>query len=93
MSSHFIIILIIFLGIWGFVSKRKHLLNILLSLEFIALNIFMLVGLLLVPQTGASFLIYFLIIVVCEGAVGLSLLVCLVRVHGNDIVGSIRLHR
>lgn len=81
------------MGLWGFVSKRKHLLNMLLSLEFIALNIFLLVGLLITPQTGSSFLMYFLIMVVCEGAVGLSLLVCLVRVHGRDLVGSLQLHQ
>lgn len=81
------------MGLWGFVSKRKHLLNILLRLEFIALNIFLLVGLLIVPETGSSFLIYFLITVVCEGAVGLSILVCLVRTHGSDMVASFTLHQ
>nr|BBB16280.1 NADH dehydrogenase subunit 4L [Pagurus minutus] len=64
----------VFSGLWSFVSYRKHLLNTLLSLEFIMLGIF--------------FLLFFLTLAACEGALGLSLLVSIVRSHGNDYFNS-----
>nr|AXS65296.1 NADH dehydrogenase subunit 4L [Histeroidea sp. 5 KM-2017] len=72
-------------GIYVFSSKRKHLLTVLLSLEFIVLSLFILFmdSLFLMDYSFYNSMV-FLIMSVCEGALGLSLLVSLMRVNGND---------
>nr|AXS65587.1 NADH dehydrogenase subunit 4L [Cleroidea sp. 5 KM-2017] len=76
-------------GSLSFTLKRKHLLLMLLSLEFIMLSLFF--GL-FVYLSGMSYELYFSMLFisfgVCEGALGLSLLVFMVRTHGNDYVQS-----
>jgi len=78
-------------GLWVFVSKRKHLLNTLLSLEYIMLSIFWFISLHL-SGVGheAYFVLFFLTLAACEGALGLALLVSVVRTHGNDCFRSFR---
>lgn len=78
-----------FSSILVFVSKRKHLLLILLRLESSVVALY--VGLFFIlGETNFEFFfsIIFLTIRVCEGALGLSLLVLIVRVHGNDFILS-----
>jgi len=81
-----------FSGVWGLVRMRKHLLVTLLSLEYIVLVLFffirLLVGYLMVE---GYILLFFLVFSVCEGALGLSLMVILVRSHGRDVCGSYNL--
>nr|YP_009116266.1 NADH dehydrogenase subunit 4L [Astacopsis gouldi]AJD22610.1 NADH dehydrogenase subunit 4L [Astacopsis gouldi] len=76
-------------GLGAFISKYKHLLNVLLGLEFMMLSVF---GMISVSMTGAGsevyFVMFFLVLVACEGALGLSLLVSIVRSHGNDYFSS-----
>lgn len=81
-----IVVFIIFLiGNIIFVSKHKHLLIVLLRLEFIVLRIFffLLIYLRLI-EINIFILIVFLVFSVCEGALGLSILVSIIRTHGND---------
>nr|ANI87262.1 NADH dehydrogenase subunit 4L [Metopaulias depressus] len=79
----------IFCGLWGFISYHKHLLNSLLSLEFMMLGIFWLLSLqMLNVGSEIYFILFFLTLVVCEGALGLSLLVLIVRSHGSDYFKS-----
>lgn len=74
-----------FRGIIVFVSNRKHLLSILLSLEFIVLGLFLFLFMYLNLINFESFFrIMFLTFRVCEGALGLSILVSIIRTHGND---------
>lgn len=81
----FVGIRVIFSGILVFVSKRKHLLIILFRLEFIVLGVFMLLSLsFLLFNSEIYFSLFFLTLAVCEGALGISILVSLVRRHGND---------
>nr|UFZ13839.1 NADH dehydrogenase subunit 4L [Neochauliodes meridionalis] len=76
-------------GIWVFVSKRKHLLLMLLSLEFIVVCLFSwLMWFLLVFNYEFYFSMVFLTFTVCEGALGLSILVSMIRTHGNDYFNS-----
>nr|UFZ12757.1 NADH dehydrogenase subunit 4L [Sialis jiyuni] len=76
-------------GIWVFSMKRKHLLAILLSLEFIVLSLFfMLVMFLKLYNYEYFFSMMFLTFSVCEGALGLSILVSMIRTHGNDYFQS-----
>ncbi|WP_228824859.1 NADH dehydrogenase subunit 4L, partial [Nocardia blacklockiae] len=63
-----------------FVLNCKHLLSILLSLEFIVLSLYlMLVYYLIFINFEIYFLIIFLSFRVCEGALGLSILVSIIR--------------
>nr|BDL61398.1 NADH dehydrogenase subunit 4l [Percnon planissimum] len=82
----------VFCGLWGFVSYNKHLLNSLLSLEFMMLGIFWLLSLqMLMIGAEVYFCLFFLTLAVCEGALGLSLLILIVRSHGNDYFKSFNL--
>jgi NADH-ubiquinone oxidoreductase chain 4L len=86
------IIMLVFMGIIVFVSKRKHLLATLLSLEFIVLTLYLfLFGYLLNLGSELYFSIVFLTFAVCEGALGLSVLVSIIRTHGNDYFQSFRI--
>nr|UFQ24737.1 NADH dehydrogenase subunit 4L [Diestrammena japanica] len=85
----FFMILIIMCGIWVFCSKRKHLLATLLSLEFIVLGLFfMLFNYLNLMGYELFFSMFFLTFSVCEGALGLSILVSMIRTYGNDFFQS-----
>lgn len=82
-------IFIFFSGIIVFCSKRKHLLLMLISLEFIVLSLYYLIIVYLrVYDYEFFFRIVFLTISVCERALGLSILVSMVRTHGNDYFQS-----
>lgn len=72
-------------GVLYFSFKRKHLLLILLSLEFIIISLFLGLSLYFYNFSYEEFfLIIFLTFRVCERALGLSILVRLIRVYGND---------
>nr|QJF46882.1 NADH dehydrogenase subunit 4L [Marasmia exigua] len=89
------LILVIFMFIIGnmiFVSKHKHLLIILLSLEFIVLSIFFfMIFMFSYIEYDMYMLMVFLVFSVCEGALGLSILVSMIRTHGNDYFQSFNL--
>nr|YP_009110421.1 NADH dehydrogenase subunit 4L [Striacosta albicosta]AIX11765.1 NADH dehydrogenase subunit 4L [Striacosta albicosta] len=87
-----IFILMFILGNLIFISKHKHLLVILLSLEFIVLSVFffLLVYLSFIDY-DMYMLMLFLVFSVCEGALGLSILVSMIRTHGNDYFQSFNL--
>nr|WNS59328.1 NADH dehydrogenase subunit 4L [Cetema sp.] len=73
------------MGLLVFVSSSKHLLSMLLSLEFIVLMLFFLLFIYLNFMNFEMFFsMMFLTFMVCEGALGLSILVSLIRTHGND---------
>nr|AQP26583.1 NADH dehydrogenase subunit 4L [Odontotermes sp. A TB-2017] len=76
-------------GVWVFCSSRSHLLVTLLSLEFIALVLYFSVYFYLCGFSySLFFVVYFLVFSVCEGSLGLSILVSMVRSHGNDYFQS-----
>ncbi len=84
-----LVLLTLFLGVFtfflAFISKRKHLLGTLLSLEgliLIVFGLFYYYSLLTISLQG--FLLVFLTLAACEGALGLSLLVSIVRGYGGD---------
>ena len=79
-------------GLWVFCSKRKHLLNTLLRLEYIILRVFWVIVLVLsLIGQEIFFSLFFLTFAACEGALGLALLVSVVRTHGNDRFGRFNL--
>nr|AMP43803.1 NADH dehydrogenase subunit 4L [Satanas sp. KW-2016] len=82
-------IILFVVGVMVFVSSRKHLLSMLLSLEFIVLSLFfMLMVFLNLMDFESCFGMIFLTFSVCEGALGLSVLVSMIRTHGNDYFQS-----
>nr|YP_010691299.1 NADH dehydrogenase subunit 4L [Drosophila nebulosa]WBU93949.1 NADH dehydrogenase subunit 4L [Drosophila nebulosa] len=81
--------ILLILGLFCFVSNRKHLLSMLLSLEFIVLMLFFLLFIYLnLLNYENYFSMMFLTFSVCEGALGLSILVSMIRTHGNDYFQS-----
>ena len=87
---HWSIGLYLFLiGIFTFVINRKHLLSTLLCLEFIVLSLFLIIILYLnFFNYELYFRLFFLVFRVCEGALGVSILVSIIRTHGNDYFNS-----
>nr|YP_009108335.1 NADH dehydrogenase subunit 4L [Tenuibranchiurus glypticus]AIU94546.1 NADH dehydrogenase subunit 4L [Tenuibranchiurus glypticus] len=88
--SGFVFFMMVMSGLSVYIFKYKHLLNVLLGLEFIMLGVF---GGLSVSLSVVSlevyFVMFFLVMAACEGALGLSLLVSIVRSHGNDYFSSL----
>lgn len=81
--------LFFFSGLISFIFAYKHLLSMLLRLEFMILSLFLfLFRYLNLFNYEQYFRIYFLTFVVCEGVLGLSVLVSLIRSHGNDYLIS-----
>nr|AMK38964.1 NADH dehydrogenase subunit 4L [Morellia lopesae] len=77
------------MGVFTFVSNRKHLLSMLLSLEYIVLSLFLMLFIYLnLFNYEFFFSMMFLTFSVCEGALGLSILVSMIRTHGNDYFQS-----
>lgn len=85
----FLPLYLFFSGVIVFVSNRKHLLSTLLRLEFIVLSLFLFLFIYLnIYNHETYFRIIFLTFRVCEGALGLSILVSIIRTHGNDYFNS-----
>nr|AII02540.1 NADH dehydrogenase subunit 4L [Dysstroma truncata] len=91
-NMYIIIIFMFIVGNMIFVAKHKHLLIVLLSLEFMVLSVFFFFLMyLLMIDYDMYMLMVFLVFSVCEGALGLSILVCMIRTHGNDYFKSFSL--
>nr|YP_010698185.1 NADH dehydrogenase subunit 4L [Thoradonta yunnana]ATU74761.1 NADH dehydrogenase subunit 4L [Thoradonta obtusilobata]QPK42108.1 NADH dehydrogenase subunit 4L [Thoradonta nodulosa]WCF77159.1 NADH dehydrogenase subunit 4L [Thoradonta yunnana]WCK12009.1 NADH dehydrogenase subunit 4L [Thoradonta yunnana] len=76
-------------GFYVFCSVRKHMLLILLSLEYMVLSLFFLVYIYFIMYGySCIFLLIYLIFSVCEGALGLAILVSMIRSSGSDYVFS-----
>nr|WNV22579.1 NADH dehydrogenase subunit 4L [Psylliodes kiesenwetteri] len=74
-------------GVISFALNRKHLLLMLLSLEFILISLYLNIFLYLSMMNYEFFFsMIFLSVSVCEGVLGLSILIMMVRVHGNDFI-------
>nr|QTH79143.1 NADH dehydrogenase subunit 4L [Taxoblenus sinicus] len=85
-----LLFLLFFLGFLSFCSNRVHLLMILLSLEFVVLIIYLLLIFYLTYfEMEMFFSMMFLVFSVCEGVLGLSILIMMVRFHGNDYFQSL----
>nr|YP_009433292.1 NADH dehydrogenase subunit 4L [Cnizocoris sinensis]AGO28061.1 NADH dehydrogenase subunit 4L [Cnizocoris sinensis] len=91
MSMYYTLFMIIMTsGLLVFCSMRKHILLTLLSLEFMVLGLyFMFFYFLFNYEMMTYFILVFLTFTVCEGALGLGVLVSLIRSHGNDYVSSL----
>lgn len=85
-------VFIYFVGLRVFCFKCKHLLLMLLSLEFIVLSLYFGLYLFIIFHGYEYyFSMIFLTMRVCEGALGLSILVAIIRSYGNDYFQSFRI--
>nr|ASM82731.1 NADH dehydrogenase subunit 4L [Eosembia sp. FS-2017] len=81
-------------GLLVFIFSCDYLLVSLLSLEYISLSLFVgLINMMLYGGFSLDFMIIFLIMMVCEGVIGLSLLVIMVRSSGLDYYGVLNMLR
>nr|YP_010730240.1 NADH dehydrogenase subunit 4L [Biomeigenia flava]WEG23055.1 NADH dehydrogenase subunit 4L [Biomeigenia flava] len=81
--------ILFFMGVFIFVLNRKHLLSMLLSLEYIVLSLFLMMFIYLnLINYEFFFSMMFLVFSVCEGSLGLSILVSMIRMYGNDYFQS-----
>nr|YP_009691883.1 NADH dehydrogenase subunit 4L [Nortia carinicollis]QEG58676.1 NADH dehydrogenase subunit 4L [Nortia carinicollis] len=82
-------IFMVFSSLLVFSSKRKHLLLMLLSLEFLVISLYLSMYFYF-SFSGLNyfFCMIYLTMSVCEGALGLSILVSMIRSWGNDYVLS-----
>lgn len=92
-NLYFYYVGIIFLiGCFVFIYNQKHLLITLLRLEFIVLILFLFLFINLnINNMEIYFLIIFLVFIICEGVLGLSILVSIIRTHGNNYFQSFNL--
>nr|YP_010310383.1 NADH dehydrogenase subunit 4L [Camptopus lateralis]UMY75918.1 NADH dehydrogenase subunit 4L [Camptopus lateralis] len=86
----YVLFIMFFFGVITFSLARKHLLLTLFSLEYLVLILFMTLFLFLLSfGYEMYFILIFLTFSVCEGALGLGVLVNMVRSHGNDLLSSL----
>nr|AMW67797.1 NADH dehydrogenase subunit 4L [Chasmoptera huttii] len=89
MLMNLIMIIMFISGCLSYSLKRKHLLSMLISLEFIVISLFFMMIIYLMKYNYEFFFtMIFLTFSVCEGALGLGILVQMVRTHGNDYFQS-----
>nr|YP_009946943.1 NADH dehydrogenase subunit 4L [Macrostemum floridum]QOH91261.1 NADH dehydrogenase subunit 4L [Macrostemum floridum] len=84
-----------FLMIFGLIKlvlNFKHLLNLLMIVEFMMMNILLLMVIFLMKmESEFYFFMLFMIMMVCEGVLGLVILILMVRSYGNDYFYSLNL--
>nr|YP_010586026.1 NADH dehydrogenase subunit 4L [Anisocentropus maculatus]UZZ43762.1 NADH dehydrogenase subunit 4L [Anisocentropus maculatus] len=80
-----IFIVSFFFANYIFCMNRKHLLVMLLMLEFMILNLLIILFYYLnFMNYDYYFFMMFIVLMVCEGVLGISILVNMVRMYGND---------
>nr|YP_010987692.1 NADH dehydrogenase subunit 4L [Psyllopsis discrepans]WON66124.1 NADH dehydrogenase subunit 4L [Psyllopsis discrepans] len=83
------ILFMMYFGMYAYMNSKKHLLMMLLSLEFISLTLLLMISYLLLTFVFDNILIiYFIVIMVCEAVMGLVLLTIIIRTHGSDYIKS-----
>nr|WRQ18182.1 NADH dehydrogenase subunit 4L [Igerna tenuicaula] len=87
-----VLIYLFITGLFCFIFIRNHILLCLMSLEFIVLYLLYMIFLYcLMYDYSFYFYVLFMTFFVCEGALGLSVLVSMIRTHGNDYLNSLML--
>nr|UFK32186.1 NADH dehydrogenase subunit 4L [Limassolla emmrichi] len=80
---------IFFMSLFCLLMVRKHILLCLISLEFLVL-VLLTLTLIYCLMYEYNFYLYLIMMTfyVCEGVLGLSVLVFMIRSHGNDYLSS-----
>nr|WRK21462.1 NADH dehydrogenase subunit 4L [Hecalus sp.] len=88
----YLMIYMYMLSILSVFFVRKHIFLCLLSLEFLVISLLLMMMLYLVFFSfGFYLMIIMMVFFVCEGVLGLSVLVSMIRCHGNDYLLSLSL--
>nr|YP_010478298.1 NADH dehydrogenase subunit 4L [Nesophrosyne sp. 126 GMB-2012]UVI59742.1 NADH dehydrogenase subunit 4L [Nesophrosyne sp. 126 GMB-2012] len=77
------------MSIFSLLLVRKHIFLCLLSLEYVVLSLLMMYSYYYIYTSSFYMLIIMMVFFVCEGVLGLSVLVSLIRCHGNDFILSL----
>nr|YP_009527967.1 NADH dehydrogenase subunit 4L [Ornithodoros sonrai]AYN50620.1 NADH dehydrogenase subunit 4L [Ornithodoros sonrai] len=77
------------MGIFTLLINQSHILMVLLCLEFMYLGVLYTVVLLMNLKECFVSIIVFMILVVCEAGLGLSILVMSVFFYGNDKLSAV----
>nr|QIV24727.1 NADH dehydrogenase subunit 4L [Howea angulata] len=87
MLIFFTSVFMFFSGLIVFTLLRKHLLLMLLSLEFVVLSLYLNIFIYLMGNGYDYFFsMIYITMSVCEGALGLAVLVSMIRTYGNDYI-------
>lgn len=85
-------VITVFVRMFGFIIQRFHYIISLLCLEFMVIGLF-LSSLGVYCSCEEGFVVFILLsFAACEAAVGLGLLIRLIRSHGSDFFKIIRLY-
>nr|DAZ91364.1 TPA_asm: ND4L [Pandorites podoceroides] len=80
-----VVLFSLMIGLTSFVLNVNHLLNSLLSLEFLSVNVYWwLSGVIFLTEGDFYFILFYLVMVVSEGVLGLSLLIMSAYSHGSE---------
>nr|WRY72470.1 NADH dehydrogenase subunit 4L [Zorka maculata] len=83
----FLCVYIFFMAMFCLILIRKHILLCLISLEFVVLSLLMLIlSFCLMFNYSMYFYVVMMTFYVCEGVLGLSVLVYMIRCYGNDFL-------
>nr|YP_010278725.1 NADH dehydrogenase subunit 4L [Changbaninus pleiospicules]UKE80322.1 NADH dehydrogenase subunit 4L [Changbaninus pleiospicules] len=80
------------MSLFSLLMIRKHIFLCLLSLEFIVVSLLMMyMYYFLFFTSGFYLMVIMMVFFVCEGVLGLSVLVSMIRCFGNDYLNSMNL--
>nr|UGK73278.1 NADH dehydrogenase subunit 4L [Cicadellidae sp. 'Neodcortus squaras'] len=89
---YYLMVYIVFMSIVSLILVRKHVFLCLLSLEFIVISLLLMyMNYFLMYSYGLYLMILMMVFFVCEGVLGLSVLVSMIRLMGNDYLSSMYL--
>jgi NADH:ubiquinone oxidoreductase subunit K len=89
---HTTILTVTLSGLVSFAFLRNHLVATLLRLEFASLSLYLMLFTTLASAPSELYLsLVYLTLAACEGALGLSILVAVIKHKGNDYLNSPRL--
>ena len=76
-------------GILSFAKIRNHIISTLIRLEFASLSLYLYLFILLNDYGAEKYItLVYLTLAACEGALGLSILVSIIKTRGNDYIKS-----
>nr|YP_009520506.1 NADH dehydrogenase subunit 4L [Macrosteles quadrimaculatus]AWX90839.1 NADH dehydrogenase subunit 4L [Macrosteles quadrimaculatus] len=89
---YYVFIYMYMTSLFSLLIIRSHIFLCLLSLEFIVVSLLLiLLYYLIFYNYGVYLLIICMVFFVCEGVLGLSVLVSMIRCYGNDYISSFNL--
>nr|QUI76268.1 NADH dehydrogenase subunit 4L [Cloeon dipterum] len=89
MFFYIVVTLAVIAGILAFAKISNHIISTLISLEFASLSLYLYLFMLLNNYGAEKYMaLVYLTLAACEGALGLSILVSIIKIKGNDYIKS-----